>query len=66
MNVLTYRNLSDNLLFDGTVKVNGVELGPAISKISGLPYADSTRTHAVSSGFENWSTLDDGRTGKSH
>lgn len=40
MNVLTYRNLSDNLLIDGSVKVNGVELGPAISKISGYVQQD--------------------------
>ncbi|GAU98961.1 hypothetical protein RvY_10030 [Ramazzottius varieornatus] len=40
MNVLTYRNLSDNLLIDGSVKVNGVELGPAISQISGYVQQD--------------------------
>ncbi|OWA54294.1 Protein scarlet [Hypsibius exemplaris] len=40
MNVLTNRNLSDNLMIDGIVKVNGTELGSAISKISGYVQQD--------------------------
>ena len=40
MNVLTSRNLSDNLLIDGAVRVNGTELGSSISKISGYVQQD--------------------------